>query len=38
MPRFRDEDCTCDHPAYVHDDGFGCTEEGCTCLADWCLL
>ena len=34
---FEDEACTCDHMSYVHDDGFGCTEPGCECLAGWRL-
>jgi hypothetical protein len=35
MIRFQDELCECEHPATVHDDGFGCTEPGCPCLAQW---
>ena len=37
---FDEDACTCDHPAAVHDDGFGCTEPGpegaaCPCIAGW---
>lgn len=30
---FSDHECTCDHDSSVHDDGFGCTEPECPCLA-----
>jgi hypothetical protein len=29
--------CTCDHPESWHDDGFGCTEQDCECLASWTI-
>jgi hypothetical protein len=32
---FDDHECTCEHPPSAHDDGFGCTERGCDCLAGW---
>lgn len=33
--RFMDEDCCCQHFANEHDDGFGCTVDGCPCVAGW---
>lgn len=27
--------CICEHPDSAHDDGFGCTEPECECLAQW---
>jgi hypothetical protein len=27
--------CDCEHTAYEHDDGFGCTALDCWCLAGW---
>jgi hypothetical protein len=35
MPTFNEADCTCEHDATAHDDGFGCTEPECPCLAQW---
>jgi len=32
---FEDWRCECQHPPSAHDDGFGCTEPGCPCLAGW---
>lgn len=32
---FDDHLCACPHPPGSHDDGFGCTEEPCPCLAGW---
>ena len=37
MPVFNEADCICVHDATVHDDGFGCTEPECNCLARWHL-
>jgi hypothetical protein len=34
---FDAHECTCEHPPTAHDDGFGCTERGCECLAGWRL-
>jgi hypothetical protein len=38
MIEFEEERCECYHPPEAHDDGFGCTEEGCPCLAQWRLM
>jgi hypothetical protein len=27
--------CVCPDAPSLHDDGFGCTVEGCDCLAGW---
>ena len=35
MIEFEEHLCTCDHSSSVHDDGFGCTQIGCDCLAGW---
>lgn len=39
IPEWAEDQCTCDHPASAHDDGFGCTEQRgewpCPCLAGW---
>lgn len=35
---FDNDDCTCDHLPMEHDDGYGCTSPGCTCLAGWTLV
>ena len=32
---FDAQECSCMHPPSAHDDGFGCTEQGCPCLAGW---
>ena len=32
---FDAQDCICTHFPSAHDDGFGCTEQGCACLAGW---
>lgn len=32
---FLDEECTCEDPPGMHDDGIGCTAPGCPCLAQW---
>jgi hypothetical protein len=32
---FEDVNCSCPHAPDEHDDGFGCTAEGCECVATW---
>jgi hypothetical protein len=32
---FEDWRCECAHSPHSHDDGFGCMEPGCPCLAQW---
>lgn len=32
---FDDAACTCEHGHWAHDDGFGCTERDCPCIAGW---
>ena len=32
---FQEEACSCAHAQLAHDDGFGCTEPECPCIAQW---
>ena len=32
---FGDFECTCEHDPGAHDDGFGCTDPECPCVAMW---
>jgi len=34
-PEFDEHLCVCEHGPTVHDDGFGCTEPDCMCMAQW---